>query len=117
MRVTASILSGYYQGYCQVISGYCPGYYQDIVRVSAMLVYCPATVATVIVPGSLSLSLPAKGGDLNGVASFEKLDVKGLCTLGTVVVDYRGVRVVCQTIIPGEGGDGLSQSLVDWNSP
>ena len=37
------------------------------------------------------------------MASFEQLDVKGLCTLGTVVVDYQGVRVVCQTIIPGEG--------------
>lgn len=35
------------------------------------------------------------------MASFEKLDHKDLYTLGTVLVDYRGYRVVCQTIIPG----------------
>lgn len=35
------------------------------------------------------------------MAAFEKLEQKELSTLGTVVVDYRGFRVVCQTIIPG----------------
>ena len=35
------------------------------------------------------------------MASFEKLESKELCTLGTVLVDYCGYRVVCQTIIPG----------------
>lgn len=41
---------------------------------------------------------------MHGVAEYEKLDPKDLYTLGTVIVDYRGYRVVCQTIIPGEGG-------------
>ena len=45
-------------------------------------------------------SLP-QSADLQGVASLEKLDHKDLYTLGTVLVDYRGYRVVCQTIIPG----------------
>lgn len=35
------------------------------------------------------------------MSSFEKLESKGLHTLGTVLVDYCGYRVVCQTIIPG----------------
>ncbi len=35
------------------------------------------------------------------MAAFERLEPKGLHTLGTVLVDYRGYRVVCQTIIPG----------------
>lgn len=35
------------------------------------------------------------------MAAFERLEPKDLYTLGTVLVDYRGYRVVCQTIIPG----------------
>lgn len=35
------------------------------------------------------------------MASHERLEPKDLYTLGTVLVDYRGYRVVCQTIIPG----------------
>lgn len=29
------------------------------------------------------------------------MDVDGLYTLGTVVIDYRGYRVTAQSIIPG----------------
>ena len=35
------------------------------------------------------------------MASFERMETKGLYTSGTVLVDYRGYRVVCQTIVPG----------------
>lgn len=42
-----------------------------------------------------------QSADLQGVASFERLELEGLCTLGTTVVDYCGYRVVCQTVIPG----------------
>ena len=35
------------------------------------------------------------------MSAFERLEPKGLHTLGTVLVHYRGYRVVCQTIIPG----------------
>ncbi len=35
------------------------------------------------------------------MTTFEKLEIKGLYTLGTVMVDYRGYTVICQTIIPG----------------
>eukprot|EP00111_Clytia_hemisphaerica_P006162 TCONS_00017832-protein len=39
--------------------------------------------------------------DLKGVELYNKLDVEGLYTLGTVVVDYRGYRIIAQSIIPG----------------
>lgn len=39
--------------------------------------------------------------DLKGVELYNKLDLEGLYTLGTVVVDYRGYRIIAQSIIPG----------------
>lgn len=39
--------------------------------------------------------------DLAGVKAYNTLDIDGLHTLGTVVVDYRGYRVTAQSIIPG----------------
>ena len=39
--------------------------------------------------------------DLKGVEIYNKLDIEGLHTLGTVVVDYRGYRIIAQSIIPG----------------
>ncbi|XP_062887721.1 clustered mitochondria protein homolog isoform X2 [Mobula hypostoma] len=43
----------------------------------------------------------APTNDLNGVRAYNAVDVEGLYTLGTVVVDYRGYRVTAQSIIPG----------------
>ncbi|KAF9426690.1 Intracellular distribution of mitochondria [Podila epigama] len=43
----------------------------------------------------------ATGKDLEGVRTLIGVDVEGLYTLGTVVVDYKGVRVVAQSIVPG----------------
>ena len=42
-----------------------------------------------------------KGADLKGVTAYNRVDIEGLYTLGTVVVDYRGYRVIAQSIIPG----------------
>ena len=42
-----------------------------------------------------------KGADLKGVTAYNRVDIVGLYTLGTVVVDYRGYRVIAQSIIPG----------------
>jgi len=39
--------------------------------------------------------------DLKGVEMYNKLDLEGLHTLGTVVIDYRGYRIIAQSIIPG----------------
>lgn len=41
------------------------------------------------------------GQDLHGIKLFNQFEVKGLYTIGTVLVDYRGFRVVCQSVIPG----------------
>jgi len=48
------------------------------------------------------LILTFQGNDLQGVKAYFNLDPKGLFTLGTVVVDYRGYRITAQSIIPGE---------------
>ncbi|OQR96226.1 eukaryotic translation initiation factor 3 subunit [Achlya hypogyna] len=39
--------------------------------------------------------------DLQGVKAYNAADVPGLHTLATVVVDYLGVRIIGQSIIPG----------------
>uniref|UniRef100_H3DFC0 Clustered mitochondria homolog n=1 Tax=Tetraodon nigroviridis TaxID=99883 RepID=H3DFC0_TETNG len=39
--------------------------------------------------------------DLRGAQAYADVDVEGLYTLGTAVVDYRGIRVIAQTIVPG----------------
>ena len=44
----------------------------------------------------------APTNDLQGVRAINTIDLDGLHTLGTVVVDYRGMRVTAQTIVPGK---------------
>ena len=44
----------------------------------------------------------APKNDLQGVKVYNAVDLEGLYTLGTVVVDYRGYRVTAQSIIPGK---------------
>lgn len=39
--------------------------------------------------------------DLNGIRSFNRADVRGLHTLATAIIDYRGQRLCAQSIIPG----------------
>ena len=39
--------------------------------------------------------------DLNSVIAFNEADIRGIHTLATTIVDYRGFRVICQAIIPG----------------
>ncbi|XP_026227839.1 clustered mitochondria protein homolog [Anabas testudineus] len=39
--------------------------------------------------------------DLRGAQAYTSVDIEGLHTLGTAVVDYRGIRVIAQTIVPG----------------
>ena len=43
----------------------------------------------------------ATGKDLAGVRAVNQLDIPGLFTPGTVVVDYLGKRLVAQSIVPG----------------
>ena len=62
----------------------------------------------------------AQACDLLGVAAHERFERKGLCTLATVLVDYRGYRVVCQSVIPGEWAgstmDGLCVCKTTYSS-
>ncbi|XP_054431866.1 clustered mitochondria protein homolog isoform X2 [Pteronotus mesoamericanus] len=54
----------------------------------------------------------APANDLNGVRTYNAVDVEGLYTLGTVVVDYRGYRVTAQSIIPGILERDQEQSVI-----
>ena len=50
--------------------------------------------------------------DLQGVRVYSSVDLPGLYTLGTVVIDYRGYRVTAQSIIPGILEKEQEQSVV-----
>lgn len=50
--------------------------------------------------------------DLQGVRVYSAVDLQGLYTLGTVVIDYRGYRVTAQSIIPGILEREQDQSVV-----
>jgi protein TIF31 len=43
----------------------------------------------------------AVGKDVVGVRAVNQLDLNGLFTTGTVIADYLGKRMVCQSIVPG----------------
>ncbi|XP_040908418.1 clustered mitochondria protein homolog isoform X2 [Toxotes jaculatrix] len=50
--------------------------------------------------------------DLRGCQAYTSVDIEGLHTLGTAVVDYRGIRVIAQTIVPGILEKNQEQSVV-----
>ncbi|RNA07911.1 clustered mitochondria -like protein [Brachionus plicatilis] len=50
--------------------------------------------------------------DLQGVKALNLLDIDGLYTLGTVIIDYKGFRVTAQSIIPGILDKDQEQSVV-----
>lgn len=50
--------------------------------------------------------------DLQGVIVYSAIDLEGLYTLGTVVIDYRGYRVTAQSIIPGILEKEQEQSVI-----
>ncbi|CAG0889278.1 unnamed protein product [Cyprideis torosa] len=54
----------------------------------------------------------AHRNDLLGVRVYSNVDLEGLYTLGTVVIDYRGYRVTAQSIIPGILEREQEQSVV-----
>ncbi|XP_054610400.1 clustered mitochondria protein homolog isoform X2 [Dunckerocampus dactyliophorus] len=50
--------------------------------------------------------------DLRGVQAYTSVDTEGLHTLGSAVVDYRGFRVIAQTIVPGILEKNQEQSIL-----
>lgn len=56
---------------------------------------------TFITEGGDEAARAATGKDVSGVKIVNQLDMDGLFTPGTVVVDYLGKRIVGQTIVPG----------------
>lgn len=51
--------------------------------------------------GGDAAAFTAPINDLQGVKAYSSVDIEGLYTLGTVVIDYHGYRVTAQSIIPG----------------
>ncbi|RWS13928.1 hypothetical protein B4U79_14102 [Dinothrombium tinctorium] len=62
--------------------------------------------------GGDAAAFVAPNNDLQGVKAYSAVDVEGLYTLGTVVIDYRGYRVTAQSIIPGILEREQEQSVV-----
>ena len=58
-------------------------------------------VGTFTSEGGDAAACVAVGKDLVGVRIVNQLDIPGLFTPGTVIVDYLGKRVVAQSIVPG----------------
>jgi len=58
-------------------------------------------VGTFAVDGGDEAARVATGKDVMGVKAVNQLDIAGLFTPGTVVVDYLGKRIVGQSIVPG----------------
>ena len=62
--------------------------------------------------GGDSAAYVAPRNDLQGVKVYNAVDLEGLYTLGTVVLDYRGYRITAQSIIPGILEREQEQSVV-----
>lgn len=62
--------------------------------------------------GGDAAAFVAPKNDLQGVRVYSAVDLPGLYTLGTVVIDYRGYRVTAQSIIPGILEREQEQSVV-----
>lgn len=62
--------------------------------------------------GGDAAAFVAPRNDLHGVRVYSAVDIEGLYTLGTVVIDYRGYRVTAQSIIPGILEREQEQSVV-----
>ncbi|XP_039292453.1 clustered mitochondria protein homolog isoform X2 [Nilaparvata lugens] len=62
--------------------------------------------------GGDAAAFVAPRNDLQGVRVYSAVDLGGLYTLGTVVIDYRGYRVTAQSIIPGILEREQEQSVV-----
>ena len=62
--------------------------------------------------GGDAAAFAAPCNDLHGVRAYAAIDIEGLYTLATAVVDYKGYRVTAQSIIPGILERDQEQSVV-----
>lgn len=58
-------------------------------------------VGTFTSEGGDAAARVAVGKDVSGVKAVNQLDISGLSTPGTIIVDYLGKRLVAQSIVPG----------------
>lgn len=62
--------------------------------------------------GGDAAAYAAPSNDLHGVRAYSSINVEGLHTLATAVIDYKGYRVTAQSIIPGILERDQEQSVV-----
>lgn len=62
--------------------------------------------------GGDAAAFAAPCNDLHGVRAYSSIDIEGLYTLATAVIDYKGYRVTAQSIIPGILERDQEQSVV-----
>lgn len=62
--------------------------------------------------GGDAAAFAAPCNDLHGVRAYSQIDIEGLYTLATAVIDYKGYRVTAQSIIPGILERDQEQSVV-----
>lgn len=62
--------------------------------------------------GGDAAAFAAPCNDLNGVRAYSVIDIEGIYTLATAVIDYKGYRVTAQSIIPGILERDQEQSVV-----
>lgn len=62
--------------------------------------------------GGDAAAYAAPSNDLHGVRAYSSLNLDGLYTLATAVIDYKGFRVTAQSIIPGILERDQEQSVV-----
>ncbi|KAG0449031.1 hypothetical protein HPP92_027514 [Vanilla planifolia] len=84
-----------------------------------------AAAAEVQMPDSEQATYASANNDLKGTKAYQEADIPGLYNLAMAIVDYRGYRVVAQSIIPGilqgDKSDSLLYGSVDngkkicWN--
>jgi protein TIF31 len=54
--------------------------------------------------------------DMTGLKNLQLLEIEGLNYLATTVVNYRGHRIICQSIIPGILNNSELASLAEYST-
>ncbi|KAK1883191.1 Clustered mitochondria protein like [Dissostichus eleginoides] len=72
--------------------------------------------AVAVIDGGNTAAHAAAVCDLRGAQAYASVDIEGLHTLGTAVVDYRGIRVIAQSIVPGILEKNQEQESVVYGS-
>ena len=68
--------------------------------------------------GGAEASHVAISKDINGIKAIQQLDLPKIFNLGTVLIDYKGQRILAQTIVPGilRKSDNIEDAPIQYGS-